>query len=67
MTRGKPPTPGSFPESLRDLGRALAEAQYAATVAAPFKKDAAAEHLKTLETIGDQVRDLSSFVKRQSR
>lgn len=67
MTKDKRPPPRSFPESLRDLKRALAEAQYAATVTDHFPRDAADEHLKTLETIRNQLGDLTSFIKRQSK
>jgi hypothetical protein len=65
MTKGKPAAAVGFPKSLRDLERALAEVQYAATVAAPFSKDAAAESLKTLESIKNQLSDLAAFIKRQ--
>lgn len=57
----------TFPESLRDLERALAETQYAATVAAPFRKAAAVEYLRALEAVRNQLDDLAAFIKRQAR
>lgn len=60
-------TARTFQESLHELEHALAEAQYQATMASPFNKDSAAEHLQKLESVQKRLSDLHSFIKRQAR
>jgi hypothetical protein len=66
VTESRRTTPRTFPESLRELERALAATQHAATVDAPFTKDTAGEYLRALETVRSQLADLCAFVERQA-